>query len=149
MAARLPAHGWVAIPAEGGHCYFFHRETGHTTWDLPPGLTLADIPVAVTAAQAASLESGGGAGSGGAALAPMHEGWCTKSDKTGKQYKRRWLVANARTAMLSWFNDNPSYSLAGVGEGGGGGVAQLHEPLAPPRFECGCGGMHSSFIATV
>lgn len=138
MAAPAAAGGWVAVPVDGGSRYYLNLTTGETTWDPPaPPET---IPVAVTASQASALSSGGSGEAGtpvaadraAAAAAVSHtaapapaaaaaaapagshvlEGWVSKSDKGGRSWKKRWVVANARTGLISWFADNPAFALA-------------------------------------
>lgn len=110
---------YAAVDAATNGVYFFNRLTQEVKWQLPEGVDASTVPLAVTRAQASAatgLQEGSPAPSEAPAgsHAPSHllDGWVSKADKFGKSWKRRWLVANAKTGTLTWFADNPAYSIA-------------------------------------
>ena len=52
LVGELPA-GWEAVPTPEGDCYYWNRETGATTWELP-ALSLA--PKVIGNAEGASTQ---------------------------------------------------------------------------------------------
>lgn len=42
----------------------------------------------------------------------LMDGWLFKSDPRGKNFQKRWLVANARTGELSWYHSAPAMTVS-------------------------------------